>query len=50
MEAGSIYSAFGESQRARESADFSHKDRQSILHRFKARYEGRMEEEYSLQE
>jgi serine protein kinase len=52
METGpmQVYSGFGEAQRAPQGADFSHAERSSVLSRFKARYEARQEEEYSLQD
>ena len=43
-------SAFGEGGRTTSGADLSHEPRSSVLSRFKARYESRLEEEYSLQE
>ena len=52
MEAGSIQavSAFGDARPSSAGADLSHESRSSVLTRFKARYESRLEEEYSLQE
>jgi serine protein kinase len=45
-----VLSSFGDAPRAPQPPDFSHGDRQSVLSRYKARYEGLQEEEYSLLE
>jgi len=45
-----IYSAFGETGQRPAHPEASHESRPSVLDRFKARYESRLEDEYSLQE
>src|SRR5579871_741464 len=45
-----IYSAFGETGQRSAPSETSHETRTNVLERFRARYESRLEDEYSLQE
>ena len=45
-----VFTAFGDTPRGASSTDFSHHERPSVLSRFKARYDSRAVEEYSLQD
>jgi len=45
-----MYSAFGESGQRTQVQEASHESRSSILERYRARYESRLEDEYTLQE
>ena len=45
-----IYTAFGETGQRAAHSEASHESRPNLLDRFKARYESRLEDEFSLQE
>ena len=45
-----MYSAFGETGQRTAHSEAVHETRPNVLERFKARYEARLEDEYSLQE